>query len=326
MINKHRLGYYQVGLKRFNNKALALMEHDRSGYALEWIFNDDVYGKFDWTKPIDVPLFELYRLRAQQLRDTYDYICLHYSGGADSNNALHSFIDNGIFVDEIVMYQTKPDVKFLTRGNTDNRYLFSEIEFEAKDHLKMYRNRIHPDTKIREFDIAEPFINLMNNDNWFETLKTSKFTTLLDSARQLAVFKDFEILADNLGGKNIAYLIGNDKPLVWYDEKDYYCFFSDANAYHVPPIEHNSKILNGNCFTEFFYWTPDVPEIVIKQSQLVKAAAELNPNIKESLKYIKNKPIGDYRKILHPIIYPPHTEPNFQAEKLNELKRLKDKK
>jgi hypothetical protein len=51
-------------------------------------FNKDLLGK--------IPLKTLYKERAQQLRDNYDELILYYSGGSDSHNILHTFLQNNI--------------------------------------------------------------------------------------------------------------------------------------------------------------------------------------------------------------------------------------
>ena len=315
MINKDRLGYYRVGFKRFHNKTMAILESYNTGYKLEWIFGDDIYGAIDWTIPINVPLVELYRIRAQQLRDTYDYLCLYYSGGADSNNVLHAFIDNNIFIDEIIMFQPESDKNNLNDYDRSNRNSFAEIEYEAKRRLHEYRNIIHPDTKIREFDIGNPTFELLKKDNWFEFKPFEIGYGIVQLAREYGSFKDTMKLASLNENKNIAIILGVDKPLVFFDGNDYYCYFSDTNAYHTPPVDYLQNRFLNNCFTELFYWSPDLPEIVVKQAQEVKKHAELDIHIKHMLSKIMERHIEEYRGILHPIIYPPHTEPKFQTAK-----------
>ena len=107
-MNSDRLGYYLVGWKKFYNKTLALMESKKTGYEVTWSFNENIYGSIDWSIPIETPLFEIYKQRAQQLRDKYDYLMLYYSGGADSGAILRTFVENNIFIDEIVMQLPEP--------------------------------------------------------------------------------------------------------------------------------------------------------------------------------------------------------------------------
>ena len=79
-----KLGYYTVGNKKFYNKPEALVEATKTGHFPEWDFNNDVFGQQNWTQEPETPLKELYRIRAQQLRNTYDYIRIEASGGGDS--------------------------------------------------------------------------------------------------------------------------------------------------------------------------------------------------------------------------------------------------
>jgi hypothetical protein len=328
-----RLGFYRVGFKKFYTKTLALMEKKKTGYSIDWVFNDDVYGSFDWSIPIETPLRELYRIRAQQIRDRYDYICLSYSGGADSSNILHAFIDNNIFIDEISMFLCEPDRKNLNTTDLTNRNTFAEIEFEAKDHIQRFRNQINPNTKITVYDISKPAIETFKKDNWFETIPTDCLLGLSSVSRGIAICDEVMKIANRFNGtKRIAHVLGTEKPLIFYDGNDYFCFFSDQSAYHAQIIDKlpNKGVLDI-CFTEFFYWTPDLPEIVIKQAQEIKKHAEMDNNLRYMLRNIKDIHITNYRKLFHPIIYPKHTSPKFQVSKLDNsnkgsiyLKKEKD--
>jgi len=42
-MNTDRLGFYRVGFKKFSNKTLALIESNRTGYEVEWLFNNEIY-------------------------------------------------------------------------------------------------------------------------------------------------------------------------------------------------------------------------------------------------------------------------------------------
>ena len=63
---------------------------------------DDELTKIKWWEEPPLSLSYYFKERAQQLRDKYSYIRLFVSGGYDSYYALRSFIDNNIFLDEIV--------------------------------------------------------------------------------------------------------------------------------------------------------------------------------------------------------------------------------
>jgi hypothetical protein len=86
---------------------------------------------------------ELCRQRAQELRDTYKYLRLSFSGGSDSLTALHSFVDNNIHLDEIVV------VDYFDGSNLSDpmQSTSREIKLCALPHLKQIAHLI-PITKI----------------------------------------------------------------------------------------------------------------------------------------------------------------------------------
>ena len=69
-----KLGYYTVGDKTFYHKPSALMESTKTGHFPHWHFNTEAFSKLDTTVEPQIGLRDLYRMRAQQLRDRYDYI------------------------------------------------------------------------------------------------------------------------------------------------------------------------------------------------------------------------------------------------------------
>ena len=144
---------------------MALIEEKKTGYTIEWIFNDNVYGNIDWTIPIETPLIDLYKKRACQLREEYDYLILYYSGGADSTNVLHAFIDNNIFIDEIIMHFPEPVKKTINDRDISNENYFSEVEYAAVAHLKKYKNTIPTNTKIKIQDFTKTGIEILKKEN-----------------------------------------------------------------------------------------------------------------------------------------------------------------
>lgn len=100
--NNPKLGYYTVGNEKFFSKPMALTKATETNQFPEWNFNNETFGAQDWLTDPTISIKELYRIRAQQLRDRYDYIRLEFSGGGDSTTALYSFVNNGIHIDEVV--------------------------------------------------------------------------------------------------------------------------------------------------------------------------------------------------------------------------------
>ena len=315
MTNIDRLGYYQVGWKKFHHKTLALIEHTKTRQPLEWIFNDSIYGAIDWSVPIPESLDELYRKRAQQLRDTYDYLALYFSGGADAANMLRVFLNNNIFIDEIVMQIPESARPSCNGTDTSSVNHYSEIPYSAVPILNELKNLIHPNTKVRYQDTSKAILELLSHDDWYESNPFGLNIAINPLARQYAAMTDPHVLKLADAGKKVAQIVGVDKPLLINDGKDYYYYFLDVMALHVPPVDLNQlEISNKHYITEFFYWTPDLPEIVVKQAQEVKKHCELDPNVRK-LVCDTSIHVQYLRPILHPIIYPSSPEVPFQVKK-----------
>jgi hypothetical protein len=311
-----RLGYYQVGWKKFYNKTLALMETYCTGYKLEWIFNDEVYSNIDWSTPIHESLLSIYKRRAVQLRDSYDYLVLYFSGGADSINILHAFIDNDIFLDEIVMQLPEPARQQFADGDTSNGNLYAEIEYSAIPHLNKFKDKLNPNTKIRYQDFAAPVIELLSKDDWFDTNPMGTNICISGIGRQVAQVTEKHILELCDKGLRIGQILGVDKPLIYFDGYDYYAYFSDVSAMHAPPAGLNqSEVFQNYYHTEFFYWTPDMPEIVVKQAQEIKRYCDIDDFARMKMKLSLERHISEFKSILHPIIYPPQVTTGLQTEK-----------
>ena len=103
--SRRKLGVYRVGDKLYSNKYHA-MENCPAGHYPHWDFNDDVFSTVDWTQEPATDLYELYRQRALQSRAKYDHVLIYYSGGIDSTCVLHSFIDNDIPIDGVILTGT----------------------------------------------------------------------------------------------------------------------------------------------------------------------------------------------------------------------------
>jgi hypothetical protein len=107
-----------------------------------------------------------------------------------------------------------------------------------------------------------------------------------------------------------------NKALQVFDGTDYYAYFSDVSAMHAPPINlTQSEVFHKYYHTEFFYWTPDMPEIVVKQAQEIKKHYELNVQARLLASHSLKMHISAFKSTLHPIIYPAHVKVEFETVK-----------
>jgi len=257
-------GFYTVGDQKFYSKFAAIQHSDKTGIDVEWKFNEAVFDLYDWTQEPAESLSELYVKRARQLREKYDYLILWFSSGADSMNILDTFIDNDIKIDELVSY-----VNYEATGdkfNHQNNEIFNQAipKYEAAQQRQ-------PDLKFTLFDLCQLIMDVFTSD-------TAKFDWIYQingvpnphsAARQHAksYHSEWRRLIDS--GKKVGFISGIDKPKVAGINGNYYFRCSDgtndANPYIISQLNRSP----GD-FNEFFYWSPDLPELLIKQAHTVK--------------------------------------------------------
>lgn len=311
--NNDKLGYYTVGQEKFHHKPSALMKATETNQFLEWHFNREVLDPFPWSQEPEVPLLELYRRRAQQIRDQYDYVRLEFSGGADSTVILYSFINNGIHLDEIVTRHTEAGAKFYPPDpfNTKPDNFISEYEYAAKPLLEWAHNH-SPKTKITIHDYSDDMLAGKHDESWIMRtrdwmLPSYPFKCAIDATREHKNTLE--------QGKSVCVLWGVDKPKVMIKDRKWYMYFMDMQANNCSPdISNYTNITNV-----YFYWTPDMPEIVCKQAHLVKNWFEHPQN--QPLQHLVRWPNysisqrAAYENIIKPIIFPNWDHTTFQVGK-----------
>jgi len=264
MKNPDNFGYYQVGELKFYSKLEAIELHKKTNTHPHWNFNEAVFSTLDWTKEPTESLKELYKQRAQQLRTEYDYLVLWYSGGADSDNVLHAFLDNDIKLDEVASY--------MNYQADDNKESFfnGEIFHVAAPKIERLKET-YPDLYHRFIDMSQLAIDAFTvNNNQFDWIYyANQVITVNTISRQdiQLLIPEWKDMFDQ--GKKIAFIHGVDKPRVSQNPNGEYIFkFIDTIDSLVSP---RNQMLNRPWDNqEFFYWTPDCPKIVAKQSHIIK--------------------------------------------------------
>ena len=259
-----QFGFYQVGDLKFYSRLEAIQTHDKTGKPLHWNFNDEVYSSYDWSVEPTETLEELYRQRAQQLRDEYDYLILWFSGGADSTNILNTFVNNDIKLDEVASY-----VNYESTGSTVD-HMNGEIYNVAMPLIKkIQEQKSWPKHTI--VDIAQATIDFFKDPNakfdWIyhtaffpspNTLARSEIKTYVPSWVNM-----FD------AGKRVAFIHGIDKPHVGgiANGNFYFTFANYLDTAHTSGMQISDRPWE---FDEIFYWSPKCPTIPIKQGHIVK--------------------------------------------------------
>ena len=310
-----KLGYYRVGDKIFYSKPEAYIYATQVDIEPSWHFNSKEFASADWLTDPDLNLREIYRLRAQQLRNKYDWIRIEASGGGDSTTAIFSFLLNGIHLDEVVFRYPKQVDKDVTNDpfNTKPENTLSEWQFAAKP-LFDWISTNYPKTRITFHDYSDVVLkdNYMKDESWVFTTR-DWFQPGHGAKHNNFAVKEHRELADS--GKSIAVVYGIDKPKVVLINNKWYTYFIDVFANHVNPIIEDYT----NVTTELFYWTPDLPEIAIKQSHMIKTWFDQpqNQNLKNLVTYPVLNPNlrTSYEGIAKSIIYPDYDQQTWQTSK-----------
>lgn len=308
-----KLGFYTVGKKKFYGKVEALIEATQTGEFPIWQYNRPVFDSIDWTVEPAIPLKELYRMRAQQLRDKYDWIRIEASGGGDSTTALLSFLNNGIHLDEVVFRYPKTGEKNVHNDpyNTKCENTLSEWEFAAKPLLNWIATH-HPRTKITIHDYSENMLNQGLDESW--VFKTKDYFQPGHCFKHDNVgFDDHKRDADR--GKKICVLYGIDKPRMCVKDNKWFVYFMDLQANHSNSVVYDYD----NIHNEYFYWSPDLPELICKQAHIIKNWFMMPQN--KALQFVVKWPNNSianrttYEQMVKPLIYPDYDPATFQVIK-----------
>jgi hypothetical protein len=263
------LGYYSCNGIDFDTKLKAMMYANETNLPIGWHFNDEVYNTYNWSVEPGASLDTLYDLRARQLREKYDYIILNYSGGADSNNILESFLRQGLFVDEIITnWALDATDKYLVHSKEEKSPWNTNAEFElhTKHRLEYIKNK-SPNTKITVIDSSKMILDGLitaGDGSWVQE-KNDVFNVTGALQYNPVYFNDIRKRFDTK--TSIAYVIGIDKPKLILQNNSLYLYFIDKITGIVPAQDHLKQY--NNTTIEFFYWSPETCDLICKQAHTV---------------------------------------------------------
>ena len=265
-------GYYTVNNQRYDNKITALIRASELKTDVKWHYFDDIFVEASKKNvSADANLEDLYRIRAQQLRDSYDYLILNYSGGSDSHNILHTFLKHNIKLDCVYVQwpERLMDKGLFTVNSTDksNANFHSEWELVLKKDLE-WLAQAHPEIKIELFD----WLDCVNENFYTDKIFEQNVSNLPSMARSIKQNNYSKTETDMAGkGKRVASIFGIDKPYILKHQNKWYQFFADT-AFMAQPNPNNPMGL------EYFYNTPAFPELSIIQAKKLIKWYEANPN------------------------------------------------
>ena len=243
--------------KKYFNKLSALIDAQGDVDKISFHLFPESFDSIDWTKEPPENWSYLLKERSVQLRDEYPYLRLFYSGGSDSHTILLAFIKNKIPLDEIVVFRSSLIDDFELDDNT-------EANDRALAYLKTIRRTNLKRTKITILDVGNKEYEraFQDPEQWFLKKNDWDVRSILSNPSLYFLFPELEEPINK--GKDIADILGTDKAMLGKDEEGYFTHHLDSN------LTYNL----GAPFDEYFFTSPNFPQLHLKQTHLLRNLLE----------------------------------------------------
>ena len=259
-LSPDKFGYYKVGDFKTYSKIEAIEISKKLKIPSQWYFNENVFSKINCLEEPSVDLWELYKQRARQIRENYDYVVLWYSGGSDSHNMLNAWIEADCKIDEIAtIWNYEADDNRQSHFNAEiTNVVLPDIEFLQKQGLEF---------KFRLVDISEFCLKLFADFSLNFEYFFNRFPSPNNPARGLfrKYIDDYKNIISQ--GKKLCFVWGVEKISLYQNSKGKFIQFNDCLDNCVSPYVQSK--FNEGWYDELFYWSPDSPLIPIKQAHII---------------------------------------------------------
>lgn len=279
-----QFGHYTVGddPTPVYHLKLALEKRKATGGTVKFIYHDQLFATANTAIEPSQSLLELYCERVRQLREKYDYLVLYYSGGADSHNILKCFEYTDTKLDEIVSFV---DSSYKSKDSK----ISSEIYRVALPEVIQYQQR-YPECKYSLIEIREVQNKLFTDSafNFDLYQDTSYHLTPFGIMHYYGLYYEdrFHRMRDQ--GKRVGVIQGIDKVRLKHINGKWSFNFTDWSSY----FGQKHYFRNFPTYDEFFYWTPDLPNLVIKQAHVAAKYMDYLDSISADHPYRNNEMVN----------------------------------
>jgi hypothetical protein len=256
--------YWEYAGTRYKAKIKAIEASGGDVNNITFSAFDSFFYLYDWKIEPKESFEELLLERALQIRDSYSYIKLWYSGGHDSTLMLNTFIKHNIHIDEIVVY------RFAINDNFDN-LSNTEVDTYTLPFMKTLQN-VLINTKFTIYDFSREYFDKHLSDKWLHTKSN------LD-LRHMYIPK--------FNGKNYCHLMGDMDPEVYFKDGEWFSIVYDTNN-----LAEKTGVRN----VELFYTSAQLPKLHSKQLHMVKNY------LKNSDTYYMSSVSNDYKNIVRKVV------------------------
>jgi hypothetical protein len=328
------LGFYKVGFRTFSSKFDALFYATSTGQKPLYHYYDEAWDtallKYKYSPTTNFSY--LYGERARQVREKFDYLVLHFSGGVDSTTVLQSFIMNGIKLDEVyVRWPLKLIQSSAYTPNPNDRRatnMLSEWDFSIKPKLDWLKTN-HPDIKIVIEDWTDDLYKT-SLDTFNETLfkkHNHNFGLVNFIYSEMVSKSSLEAQAKKL---KVGHIYGAEKPLITYDSNSdaFFMYFTDIATASVG-FQHSFNKFDTENRVDFYH-APDFPELTLARATAMAAYIRANPNytyLVDAKNAVlsseeRSKRMDSFQKLCAKVIYPNWNPNTFQVDKIDVSNRL----
>jgi hypothetical protein len=238
---KESMGYHIDG-NTFYNPFLAFLHgaHNAPNEHPKFVCYDSVFKDLDWTKEPRESVRELIDARARQLAQRYEKIIICFSGGTDSVTLYNSFVRQNIFIDEVIIHYSR---------YTTGAHPVSVADWLIKNH---------PDkrTRITVLNKNDPrYYTKFDNDRWvLENQGSCNYFFLTSNSPYI-----YQHCSDTWGNTNWVTIFGYEKPHILRENNQWVAVHLDK------VVKHGLGYSN----LEYFYITPDFPQLHLKQAHML---------------------------------------------------------
>ena len=259
ILSADKFGFYTVGERKTYSRMEAQQYSKLHQRQIHWNFNDEIFSKCDFTKEPTSTLSELYTTRCHQIRNAYDYVVIFYSGGNDSDNILQHWLKSGCKLDEVAT--------MWSYEGTKDKQSYSDIEQTKVVIPKITELQKQYDFKFRLVDRTHHILDYIQRESE-SLIYNSNFNISPHSSSKSQLrerVKEWRDIIDS--GKKLCFVWGIDKIHLQQRGDLVGVTFEDTMDSVLTPYVQR-KFTDG-WYDELFYWTPDLPSLIIKQAHVI---------------------------------------------------------
>lgn len=164
---------------------------------------------------------QLLKQRATNLREQYNYIKIWISGGVDSSRMLSAFLDNNVYIDEIVCVKSGID----------------PADYEINDIALPLLKSKHQLLRKTKITVISPSIqdykNIRSNPYWMEDF--NQLDTWHFRLNNWFECKEYE---NSVYNQSCANIVGKEKPMILYHNNEWWIAWMDLRLNPSHLSEH----------------------------------------------------------------------------------------